>query len=247
MEPTKISVVIPCFNEGQVIYSNIKKIAQYLSSRFATFEIIIVSDGSTDNTVKEATRAQEELPGVQIRIIANPRNQGKGQAVKDGALKSQYDVIMFLDADLTIPIEELEKFLPFLETSDILIASRLLPETVFKEKNPWYRTILARGFQIIQILILGNSEIIDSQCGFKVFKKDVALHIFPLLTIKRFAFDAEILFLANKLGYSIKQLPVTIQKDNRESHIRFISDPINMFLSLLKIRMNSVLGKYKIS
>jgi dolichyl-phosphate beta-glucosyltransferase len=244
MTRTSISVVIPCFNEEQVIAENLRKAAAYLASRFETFEIIAVSDGSTDGTVREIRKVREELPEAAIKVVANPENQGKGAAVKAGVLESRYETVMFLDADLTIPIEELDTFLPHLERNDIAIASRLLPETVFEEKVPWYRSVLAKGFQLAQAAIVGNFDVLDSQCGFKVFTRTAALDIFPLLTVQRFAFDAEVLFLARRFNYAVKQLPVTVRKDDRESHVRLLGDPVNMLFDLIRIRINALLGKY---
>jgi dolichyl-phosphate beta-glucosyltransferase len=239
-----LSVIVPCFNEEEIIYTNIHALAGYLKQHFGTFEIIVVNDGSTDHTAEEVEKAQKELPDASIHFINNSQNQGKGQAVKDGALQSQHEIVLFLDADLTVPIEEIEKFLPVLKENDIVIASRILPETVFEEKVPWYRAFLAKGFQISQRILTGNADIPDTQCGFKAFNQTAAKHIFPLLSVKRFAFDAEIIFLAQRFGYSIKQLPVRIQKDNRQSHIHVFRDPLNMFFDLMKIRTYALLGKY---
>lgn len=240
-----ISVIVPCYNEEAIIFNTIKNIYGFLNTNASIFEIIVVSDGSTDSTVSEIKRAQNEFKN--IRLIDNQANQGKGKAIKDGVLNSQNDIIVFIDADLTISINELETFLPYLANNDILIASRSLPETMFEEKNPWYRTLLAKGFRILRAIILGSSNIEDTQCGFKTFKKDTAKRIFEYVTIKRFAFDAETLFIAEKFCYTIKQLPITVRKDHRISRVNAIIDPINMLFALIRIRINSLLGKYNIS
>jgi glycosyltransferase involved in cell wall biosynthesis len=244
MNHPSLSIIIPCYNEESVIYDTIKTIAAYLSAKDFDFEIIPVNDGSTDRTALEIDRARTELSTIRINPINNPFNQGKGKAVKDGVLQSQNDVIVFIDADLTVAIDELETFLPALETYDIVIASRALSKTIFEEYNPWYRVFLAKGFRFFHTLILGNSKTKDTQCGFKVFKKDVAQTIFRKVTIKRFAFDAEALFIATKLHYTVKQLPVTIHKDNRISRVNAITDPIDMLFALMKIRLKALLGKY---
>lgn len=244
MNHSSLSVIIPCYNEASVIYETLKTIADFLYKQGILFEIIPVDDGSTDHTGAEIKRAQQDLPHITIKPIHNAINHGKGQAVKDGVLQSQYDVIVFIDADLTVSIKELEVFLPELAHHDIIIASRALVKTHFEESNPWYRMFLAKGFRFFQFIILGKTRIKDTQCGFKVFKKDVAKHIFAKVTIQRFAFDAEVLFLARKFKHSIRQLPVTIHKDTRQSHVNAILDPINMIFALLKIRINTLRGLY---
>lgn len=240
----KLSVVIPCFNEGKTIYENIKKINTYLSERISSFEIITVNDGSLDNTLAELQRVQTEIP---LKIINATENSGKGKAVRDGILStsSLSAAVIFLDADLGIPIEELEKFLEELDKgADIVIASRFVPG--FKVMQPvlWHRKIMEKVFRILRKIILNNWSIEDTQCGFKIFKGEVAKKIFEMATIQRFAFDSEIIFIAKKFGYRIKELPITLQNP-RKSSVRIIFDPINMFASLIKIRVYDLLGKYK--
>ena len=132
-----------------------------------------------------------------------------------------------------------------MQSSDIAIASRLVPGSIFEEKAPRYRTVLARGFHLLQILLLGNFEYSDTQCGFKLFKKDVARTLFEKISIKRFAFDAELLFLAKKMNFSVAVLPVTIKKDARNTNVDTLRDPLNMFGALIKIRWNDLLSRYE--
>lgn len=239
----KISVVIPCFNEEAKIQENIKKIFQYLKNNFENFEIIAVNDGSTDKTLEELKKIQKEP---SFHIIDNPVNAGKGKAVKDGVLQSRNEIVLFLDADLAIPIEELPKFIAEIKNGfDLAIASRFVPGGKVIKKVLWYRVIMEKAFRIIRTLILNNYQIKDTQCGFKVFKREVALKIFPQMKIKRFAFDSEIIFLAEKYKFGIKELPIILQNPIR-SHLRIFRDPLNMFFDLLKIRFNEFLGKYKI-
>lgn len=242
MNKEKISVVIPCFNEERTIYRNINQIFHYLETNFEDFEIIAVSDGSTDKTVSELKRAMEKIP---ITIIDNQKNEGKGKAVKDGVMKSNKEIVMFLDADLAIPIEELRKFVSEINKgNDLVIASRFVPGLKVTKKVLWYRRIMEKIFRIIRMVIINNYEIKDTQCGFKVFTREAAMKIFPLMTIKRFAFDAEIIFLAGKYGYKIKELPITLQNPIR-SHIRIFRDPLNMLLDLIKIKLNNLRRIYK--
>lgn len=247
MKYSEISVVVPCFKESSVIEGTIWSLHSYLSEQFERFEIIIVADGSPDDTKAKARSFGQAHPEIPLTLISFKRNQGKGAAVKEGVLASQYELVLFIDADLTIPIEELNKFLPAIKTSDIAIASRLVPGTIFEEKAPWYRTVLARGFHLLQILLLGNFKYSDTQCGFKLFRRNIAQTIFERVRIKRFAFDAELLFLAKKFNFSVTVLPVTIKKDTRNTNVHVIQDPLNMLFALLKIRLNDWLGIYRIS
>jgi dolichyl-phosphate beta-glucosyltransferase len=238
----KISVVIPCFNEGRTIYQNIQEINRYLEKNIAAYEIIAVNDGSRDNTLEELQKIQKEVP---LKIISHLQNEGKGKVVRDGILMSQNELVMFLDADLAIPIEELEKFLVEMDRGyDLVIASRFVPGLKVLCPVLWYRKIMEKVFRLLRMAILNNWKVQDTQCGFKVFRASVARKIFPMSTVKRFAFDAEIIFIAKKFGYSIKELPVILQNPER-SHIRLFRDPVNMFFSLLEIRWNDLTRQYK--
>lgn len=244
MKYPEISVVVPCYKESMVIEENVIAIFSYLFEHFERFEIIVVTDGSPDDTATKVRMLGLKQPNIPLKLISFKRNQGKGAAVKEGVLATQYDPVLFIDADLTIPISELGKFMPTLEISDIAIASRLVPGTIFEENTPWYRVVLARGFHLLQILLLGNFEYSDTQCGFKLFRKNVAQTLFEQIRIKRFAFDAELLFLAKKMSYSVAVLPVTIKKDLRNTNVHVLQDPLNMLFALLKIRLCDWLNLY---
>ncbi|NTW90021.1 MAG: glycosyltransferase [Candidatus Moranbacteria bacterium] len=245
MKYSEISIVIPCHKEAEVIETNILTVNEYLSGLFDRHEIIVVTDGSpdgTDNAIDALIRSRSDIPLTHIQF---PDNRGKGAAVKAGILASRFETVLFMDADLTIPIEELGEFMSALGQSDIVIASRLAPGAKFEEPVPWYRVLMARGFHLLQILILGNFEFSDTQCGFKLFRRNVALDIFRRITIRRFAFDAELIFLAKHLDYRVAILPVTVRKDPRDTNVRIVRDPIDMLFSLLQIRLNDLLGRYE--
>ncbi|MDO8529626.1 MAG: glycosyltransferase [bacterium] len=242
MNKEKISVVIPCFNEEATVRRTIKKIQEHMKRNFEFFEIIAVNDGSTDGTAEELKGIQSEIP---IIIIENRANKGKGKVVKDGILNSTGDIVMFLDADLAIPIEELEKFIVEINNGyDLVIASRFVPGGRVIQKVLWYRVIMEKAFRLIRTVIINNYKIKDTQCGFKVFKRESAMKIFPLMTIERFAFDSEIIFIAGKYNFKIKELPITLQNPVR-SHIRIVRDSVNMFFDLIKIRTNDLKNAYE--
>jgi dolichyl-phosphate beta-glucosyltransferase len=242
MKNGQISVVVPCFNEEKTIYSNIKKIADYLAPRFGHWEIIAVNDGSADQTERELLKIKQ---GTKIKIINNTENQGKGGAVKRGILACHYDTVMFLDADLGIPIEELEKFMVEISNGcDLAIASRFVPGLKIVRPVQWHRKLMEKVFRIMRMMIINDWNIKDTQCGFKVFRKSSAMKIFSKATVKRFAFDAELIFIANKLKCRIKELPISLQNPPN-SHIRIVRDPLNMIWDLLRIKINDWKGKYK--
>ncbi len=244
MNKHSISVVIPCFNEGKTIHDNIKKINDYLLGKFDAYEIIAVNDGSRDNTKDELERARKDFSEIPLLVVNNEVNGGKGKVVKEGILKSQYQIMMFLDADLAIPIEELEKFVAEIEKGyDLVIASRFVPGLKITKPVLWYRKGMEKVFRIMRMVIINNYEIQDTQCGFKVFSREAAMDIFLLLTIERFAFDAEIIYIASERKYRIKELPITLQNP-ASSSVRIIKDSWNMFLDLIRIRINSFKGVY---
>ncbi len=245
MANKEISIVVPCYKEAGVIEVNIETLYAYLKTRFDRFEIVVVTDGSPDDTRKNIEQLGMTRPEIPIVLIPFKQNQGKGAAVKAGVLASKYDPILFIDADLTIPIDELEKFVSALDSADIVIASRLVSGSHYEEPAPWYRVVMARGFHLLQILLLGNFEFSDTQCGFKLFRRETAIKLFKKITIKRFAFDAELLFLARKYNSKVDILPVIIKKDSRNTNVNTLSDPINMLAALFKIRFNDLFGRYK--
>ena len=243
---SEISIVIPCHKEAAVIRRTLLDIDAFLRPRFTRFEIIVVTDGSPDETIAIVEQTRKERPDIPISLFSFKENRGKGAAVRTGILKSVYDPILFLDADLTISIDELEAFIAALKNHvDIVIASRLLSGSHFEEPSPWHRILMARIFHLLQIFILGNFEFPDTQCGFKLFRRSAALNLFRKATIHRFAFDAEILFLARKNNYKITTLPVIIKRDPRNTNVRIIHDSLNMIFALFKIRLNQLLGRYR--
>lgn len=228
-----LSVVIPAYNEEHRIPGTLKAINNYLSQQDYNYEIVVVNDGSADNTgpvVKEMTSEIKNL-----RLIDNEKNHGKGFVVRQGLLEAEGSYRLFTDADNSTSIDQVEKMWPFLKKGyDIVIGSRDVKGAVLDPPQPWLRRFMGGGFKMIRKVILNLWRIEDTQCGFKIFTKQAAEHILPKCKINRFAFDPEILAIAKKLGFTIKEIPV-YWKNDPESKVKFKSI-IKMALDLLKIR-----------
>ena len=233
-----ISIVIPAYNEEKRIGRSIKQIVKYLDKKKYSYEVIVVDDGSIDKTIDVVKKAGNKY----VKIIKNKKNMGKGFSVKTGILNAKYPLVLFSDSDLATPIEELDKFMEYIKSYDIVIASRNLKESNIKVKQPVYRQLMGKTFPLlVNLIALGGFR--DTQCGFKLFKTDAAKKIVSLQTFNRFSFDVEILFIAKKLGYKIKEAPV-VWIDKEGSKVNPIKDSIKMLIDLFKIRLNNLLGKY---
>lgn len=236
-----ISVVIPAYKEERVLASSLRRILSYLKSKKADYEIIIVVDRSEDRTAEIAQDFSNK--NKKIKTIINPKRMGKGYAVNLGVKQAKKDYILMCDADLATPIEELNKFWE-LEDFDIIIASRNLPASrILAQNQSRLRSFLGKCFALIVGLIL-SVNVKDTQCGFKLFKKKVAKDIFRKQQIFGFAFDAEILYIAKKKGYKVKELPVIWKQNGKHSTVNPIKDSICMLKDVIKIKINSMLGRY---
>jgi len=241
MKKPYLSVVIPAYNEELRLPNTLKKICAFLKEQKYTSEIIIVDDGSTDGT-KDISLPIPSAPLTEIRLL-NKKHRGKGAAIRAGTLNAQGDCILFTDADNSTPIEEINKLLPALQNFDLAIGSRHLPESDIKIKQPWYRRVISRlANRLIQHLLLPG--IVDTQCGFKLLRKEAAQEILPRTTVNGWSFGMELLFIARTLGYSVKEVPVT-WLDSPQSRLRPIRDAFQTLMELAKIRINGWRGRYK--
>ena len=236
-----LSVVIAAYNEENRVGESLLRIKEYLDEQDAAYEIIVVDDGSTDNTRRVAAGYTSEI--TNLRVIGYPTNKGKGYALKQGVRNSTGDMVLLTDADLSTPIEELEKLVPLLENReyDIAIGSRALQQSKIIKKQPWWRQGMGKIFnKIVKILVLTDFE--DTQCGFKLFSGGAAKSLFNNARVDRFAYDVEILALAKKNDYRISEMPVK-WINSPDSKVNPIFDSLQMILDVVKIRLR--LGKGK--
>jgi len=236
-----LSIVIPAYNEGAPdrLPQSLEDIYAFVAAQDFPIEVIIVDNNSSDNTAEIAAAAASQHN--YIRVMSET-TQGKGAAVKTGMLAAEGEYLFICDADLSMPIGEMLKFLPPNRTDyDIAIASREAPGSK-RVGEPEIRHIMGRVFNFI-VRAVAIRGLNDTQCGFKCFRREVAREIFPLQTIDGWAFDVELLFMAQQRGYKIIELPITwIYKDH--SKIKPLSDSIAMLLQTLKIRQNGLRGLY---
>lgn len=238
----KYSIIIPAYNEAERLSASLEKVLNYMSEHGWAAEILVVNDGSRDNTADVARTFAPRNKAV--KLLENPGNRGKGYSVRHGMLEAQGDVLLFTDADLSSPIYEAEKLFRTLEAgADVAIGSRWLNPALQTEKQPWLRQLYGRLFNLLLRILLGLKQK-DTQCGFKAFTRRAADKIFPRQHIERWGFDPELLFLAQKLGFKVAEVPVEWAHDHR-SKINPIRDGARMFLEILAVRWNAVRGRYR--
>tara|TARA_B100001778_G_scaffold290383_1_gene259851 strand:+ start:582 stop:1289 length:708 start_codon:yes stop_codon:yes gene_type:complete len=231
-----LSVIVPAFNEEHSIEKTLNQIIAFLSHQDFNFEVIVVDDGSTDSTNEIVARRND------VQLVTLETNKGKGFAVKTGVLKSNNDFVLFMDADHTIPIDYVLSFKACIKDYDLVIGSKYLNPT---ENYPLYRKFVGKIFSRLKYLITGL-KIKDTQCGFKLFKRHVALELFNLSQIKGWCFDVEILLLAQKKGYEVKEFPVKLSDTNVNSNISILNSGPQMVLDLLKLRVKFKKGDYNL-
>lgn len=236
-----LSVVIPAYNEENRIIPTIKSVDSYLTRQKYPYEIIVVNDGSTDRTVEVVQKFQKTVKNLKLNI--NPINHGKGFAVRDGVGMAEGNHILFMDADNATHIEEVGEFWPYFKKGfDVVIGSRHIKGSKIVVEQPWYRKLLGRAANLlIQIVILHGIK--DTQCGFKAFTRKAAREIFAVQEIAGWGFDMEILVIARKWGYKIKEMPVSWYNIG-ESRLRPIKAALRTLKDLFRIKWNSITGKY---
>jgi dolichyl-phosphate beta-glucosyltransferase len=235
------SIVIPAYNEGGRLAATLEQVLGYVRRQVWDAEIIVVNDGSRDNTA-DIVRSLAER-NAQLRLMENPGNRGKGYSVRHGILEAQGEIIVFSDADLSSPIEEMPKLLQAIEAgADIAIGSRWLQAELQTNRQSLHRQFFGRVFNALNRVILGL-RFKDTQCGFKAFTRRAAQTILPRQRIERWGFDPEILFLARKFGFKVKEVPVRWGHVGGTRINPFV-DGARMFEEMLRIRWNDISGKY---
>jgi dolichyl-phosphate beta-glucosyltransferase len=230
----RLSVVIPSFNEEQRLPRTIEAIERYLEAKHVPYELILVDDGSADGTRLIMDKAAERKPSV--KVVANPRNQGKGRALATGVAVAKGSEILVTDADLSTPIEELEKLQAALDQgADVAIGSRSVKGSRVEVPQPIYRQLMGKVFNlIVQGLLLPG--IWDTQCGFKLFRADVAHAAFAGLRSERFGYDPEVLYRAKKQGAKIAEVPV-VWRNSAPTKVSPISSSLDMLKDVIKVRL----------
>lgn len=237
----KLSVIIPAYNEAHRIEKTLLSVNKFLKKQPFESEILVISDGSSDETVSVVNALKKQIRN--LSVIANQENRGKGWVTRQGMLTATGDVRVFMDADNSTKIEEIQKFLPLFEQGfDVVIGSRRIQGAIIAIHQGLVRDFLGGVFRLI-VHTLVPLGIKDSQCGFKAFSARAVQKIFPRQTIFRWAFDVEILALARLFNLKIKEVPITWMND-QQSHVKF-SGMVRMLFEIFKIRWNLWANSYR--
>jgi dolichyl-phosphate beta-glucosyltransferase len=237
---TSVSIVVPAFNEAGRIAESVRKIDVFIRESRVPIELIVVDDGSTDNTAQIV--AGLNVKG--LRLLHNDRNHGKGYTVRQGVLAASGEYVLFTDADLSAPIEELTRLLDIAtrEGADVVIGSRAVDRRYIEKHQSRGRELGGIFFNLMVRAFLGL-QLHDTQCGFKLFHRERTRRIFEKQTTFGFGFDPELLFLAKRQGLKIREAPVR-WSHAEGSKVNFLRDGLRMFLDLARIRWNALVGRY---
>jgi len=246
----KLSIIISAYKEAKKLPKTLPQIDEYLRKQDYEYEILLVNDGSPDNTFEVAKSLESQIKNLKvIGHKANPeytKNMGKGFGIRFGMLKAQGDYRVFMDADLSTPIKEIEKMWPEFENGfDIVIGSRDVKGAILDPPQPFQRVFVGNVFNLLVQAIVGLWGIWDTQCGFKGFTAKATQNIFSRCTINRFGFDPEVLIIGKKFGHKIKEIPIYWKNDVR-SAVK-LSGPNGMFTMLKELfqtRYNLITRKY---
>ena len=229
-----LSIVVPCYNEEQRLPRTIEQVQRYLDARNLAHELILVDDGSVDGTRMIMDAAAERYPAVRVEVL--PHNRGKGRALAVGVEAAKGDEVLITDADLSTPIEELEKLQAALGGgAGVAIGSRALRASRVEISQPIYRVVMGKVFNlIVQAVLLPG--IWDTQCGFKLFRADVAHSVFARLETDGFGFDPEVLYHARKQGVKIAEVPV-VWRNSAPTKVSPVRSSLDMLRHVVRLRL----------
>lgn len=241
---SSLSIVIPAFDEEKRLGATVQKILGYLKETDLHAELIVVDDGSSDKTKEVAEAEFKKFPEIDCKVIRYERNRGKGYAVRMGLMQSKGEIAIFTDADLSTPIEEMPKLTEPIEKGefDVTFGSRALDRSLIGVHQPWRREQGGKVFNLFVRLITGL-PFWDTQCGFKAFNMSKFRPLLPLMTVERFGFDVEFLFVAYHSGLRLKEIPVRWNHDER-TKVNIFRDSHRMLKEILQIKRNAKLGLY---
>jgi dolichyl-phosphate beta-glucosyltransferase len=236
-----VSLIIPAYNEETRLGETLRKVHAWMRDHFERFEITVVDDGSTDRTAEVVTNFSQHAP--EVELLSLRQNSGKGYAVRAGMLSADGEFVIFTDADLSTPIEEVAKALDLMRQGwDVVIGSRALPESDVQVRQNFLRETMGKIFNRI-VRLFSGLPFPDTQCGFKCFTQKAAKDIFSRAVINGFAFDVEALVLAKTLGYRVTDMPIR-WVNSPASKVRIFSSPLQMLREVWRVRVNVARGQY---
>lgn len=234
-----VSVVLPAYNESHRLPQTLTSIRPYLDSRFEEYQVLVVDDGSTDSTAEIVRTVADAWPN--LILLQQPRNIGKGAAVRRGCLEAACDLVCFMDADLATPIEELDFMIRHFDDGRV---QSVVGVRTYQEHESKWRRIVGLSLQILAHLIVFEKAVVDSQCGFKCFTRKAATALFSRSRVDGGMFDVELFYLMHRIGIPVYYQPV--HWDNKEgSRINFLKCMFLDPLDLIAIRMRGIMGKYR--
>lgn len=236
-ENLNLSIIVPVYNESKRI-NKLLEILNYFNKQNYKFEVIVVNDGSKDETLNQI----KNINNKNLKIVSYKANKGKGYAIKTGVSVAKGNYILFTDVDLSTPLDQIEKFIPFFNKKDIIIGTRKNNKALLLKRQPIIREYLGKAFTFLSQKTL-SVAVSDFTCGFKCFSKKAAQDIFPKMQINRWGFDSEILYIAKIKDYDIHEVPVTWKNDS-QTKVKFPQDIINSLKELIQIRLNGLQNKY---
>jgi dolichyl-phosphate beta-glucosyltransferase len=236
----ELSIIIPSYNEELRLPATLESIAAFLPNFSGETEILVVDDGSKDRTAAVAESFRDKLPN--LRVVSNGQNRGKGYSVRHGMQEARGQAVLFTDADLSAPIEEAPKLLDALKTYDVAIGSRALDRSLISVHESHFREFAGIVFNTIVRVIL-RLPFVDTQCGFKAFRREKCQIIFEQQRIERFGFDPELLYLARHHGLRTVEIPIR-WAHSPATKVNMLRDSIQMFLDIFTIRWNALRGRY---